>query len=198
MQWFIQGKKSWRLEKMCREKKKRIIMWFGVGCWSIRLYPTVYSFSSHISNYTHPTQLLTDFYLFSVCTKFCSTLKVCISIDHHITIHPCFLWNFLCTFFFPFAGSLEHLRGLSTDTFSSLYTMSVIYLVYSYITCIYIFFVPIMVVYQDKFVESALWGANHPLQTGMRASSLFMLHNVQNNMFLCGGWCVTWLLEYQV
>ena len=47
--------------------------------------------------------------------------------------------------------------------------------------------VAIMVVYQDKFVEPALWGANHPLQTGMRASS-FMPHNVQNNMFLSGGW----------
>ncbi|XP_066343374.1 uncharacterized protein [Miscanthus floridulus] len=38
---------------------------------------------------------------------------------------------------------------------------------------------------KDKFVEPALWGANHPLQTGMRASS-FMPHNVQNNMFLSG------------
>lgn len=47
--------------------------------------------------------------------------------------------------------------------------------------------VPIIVVYQDKFVEPAPWGANHPLQTGMRASS-FMPHNVQNNMFLSGGW----------
>ncbi|OEL29493.1 hypothetical protein BAE44_0009489, partial [Dichanthelium oligosanthes] len=38
---------------------------------------------------------------------------------------------------------------------------------------------------KDKFVETALWGANHPLQTGMRANS-FVPHNVQNNMFLSG------------
>ncbi|PAN39168.1 hypothetical protein PAHAL_7G225100 [Panicum hallii] len=38
---------------------------------------------------------------------------------------------------------------------------------------------------KDKFVEPALWGANHPLQTGMRTNS-FVPHNVQNNLFLSG------------
>ncbi|KAF8704084.1 hypothetical protein HU200_031570 [Digitaria exilis] len=38
---------------------------------------------------------------------------------------------------------------------------------------------------KDKSVEPALWGANHPLQTGMRANS-FVPHNVQNNLFLSG------------
>ena len=47
--------------------------------------------------------------------------------------------------------------------------------------------VPVMVVSQDKFVEPALWGANHPLQTGMRTNS-FAPHNVQNNLFIPGGW----------
>jgi len=40
---------------------------------------------------------------------------------------------------------------------------------------------------QDKFVETALWGANHPLQTGMRTNS-FVPPNVQNNLFIPGGW----------
>jgi len=44
-----------------------------------------------------------------------------------------------------------------------------------------------MVVSQDKFVETALWGANHPLQTGMRTNS-FVPPNVQNNLFIPGGW----------
>ncbi|CAL5068963.1 unnamed protein product [Urochloa decumbens] len=39
---------------------------------------------------------------------------------------------------------------------------------------------------KDKFGEPALWGANHPLQTGVRTNS-FVPHNVQNNMFLSGG-----------
>jgi len=47
--------------------------------------------------------------------------------------------------------------------------------------------VPVMVVSQDKFVEPALWGANHPLQTGMRTNS-FVPPNVQNNLFIPGGW----------
>nr|TKW05510.1 hypothetical protein SEVIR_7G181200v2 [Setaria viridis] len=38
---------------------------------------------------------------------------------------------------------------------------------------------------KDKFVEPALWGANRPLQTGMRANS-FVPHNVQNNLFVSG------------
>jgi len=40
---------------------------------------------------------------------------------------------------------------------------------------------------QDKFVETALWGANHPLQTGMRTNSS-VPPNVQNNLFIPGGW----------
>ncbi|WVZ86446.1 hypothetical protein U9M48_033222 [Paspalum notatum var. saurae] len=42
------------------------------------------------------------------------------------------------------------------------------------------------VVSQDKFAEPAPWGANHPLQTGMGASS-FIQNNVQNNLLLSGG-----------
>ncbi|XP_062184596.1 uncharacterized protein LOC133888388 isoform X2 [Phragmites australis] len=38
---------------------------------------------------------------------------------------------------------------------------------------------------KDKFVEPAVWGANHPVQTDIRNSS-FMPHNVQNNLFLSG------------
>ncbi|KAJ1271917.1 hypothetical protein BS78_06G162800 [Paspalum vaginatum] len=38
---------------------------------------------------------------------------------------------------------------------------------------------------QDKFVEPAPWGANHPLQTGMGASS-FIPQNVQSNPLLSG------------
>jgi len=41
---------------------------------------------------------------------------------------------------------------------------------------------------KDKFVEPALWGTNHPLQTGMTASS-FVPHNGQNAMFISGVIC---------
>ncbi|TVU15144.1 hypothetical protein EJB05_38651 [Eragrostis curvula] len=40
---------------------------------------------------------------------------------------------------------------------------------------------------KDKYVEPAMWSANHPVQTGTRVSS-FMPPNVQNNHFLSGGW----------
>ncbi|KAL6652363.1 hypothetical protein ACP70R_011288 [Stipagrostis hirtigluma subsp. patula] len=38
---------------------------------------------------------------------------------------------------------------------------------------------------KDKYVEPALWGANHPVRTDIRVPS-FMPHNVQNNLFLPG------------
>lgn len=119
-QWCIQGKKYWGWKKIVRGEIKKC----DLVC--------VADPDEHC---TPPNCMLI---FFSVCTKFSSILKVCISIYHCIALHPCFWWN--CSYtFFSFAGSLEHLRGLSTDTFSSWYTMPVIYRMYSYITCIYIF-----------------------------------------------------------
>ncbi|KAL6903476.1 hypothetical protein ACP4OV_004289 [Aristida adscensionis] len=38
---------------------------------------------------------------------------------------------------------------------------------------------------KDKFVEPALWGANHPVQADLRVPAL-LSHNAQNNLFLSG------------
>uniref|UniRef100_A0A0A9CKY9 DUF3755 family protein n=1 Tax=Arundo donax TaxID=35708 RepID=A0A0A9CKY9_ARUDO len=40
---------------------------------------------------------------------------------------------------------------------------------------------------KDKFVEPTHWGSNHPVQTDTRVSP-YMSHNVQNNLFVSGGW----------